>query len=140
MGEGAWEATGEREPRKVDSSRHVKLDQYVRLFNAGDWDGVRSLLAEEVRLDLVSRSARQGKAVGFYFGRYAAEPDVRLSIGTLEGRTVLWVFVPKNSERPRYFIQLEWEDGRVVNIRDFRYVPYIASELDLVDHRLEPKE
>ena len=33
---------------------------------------------------------------------------------------------------PAYFILLEWEDGRVASIRDFRYVPYVAAEADFV--------
>ena len=32
---------------------------------------------------------------------------------------------------PSYFILLDWEDGRVKAIRDFRYVPYIADEAEL---------
>jgi hypothetical protein len=111
------------------------LEEYVRLFNAGDWDGMRALLAEEVRLDLVSVASRKGKAVGVYFGRYAAEPDVRLTVGTLEGRPVLWAFEPKRSEQPRYFIEIQRRDGRVTSIRDFRYIGYIAAELALTPHR-----
>ena len=112
------------------------LEQYVRLFNAGDWDGVRALLAEEVTLDLVSIASRKGKGVGAYLGRYAAEPDVRLAAGTLEGRPVLWVFTPRTRERPRYFIELHWGDDGVTHIRDFRYVSYIADDLALTPHRI----
>jgi len=112
------------------------LEEYVRLFNAGDWQGVRALLAEEVRLDLVSMATRKGKAVGAYLGRYAAEPDVRISIGTLEGRTVLWVFTPKRSERPKYFIEAQESGDRVTHIRDYRYVPYIANEIALSPHHI----
>jgi RNA polymerase sigma-70 factor, ECF subfamily len=112
------------------------LERYVRLFNAADWDGVRALLAEEVRLDLVATATRKGKAVGYYFERYASHPDVRLALGALEGRPVLWTFVPKNSERPKYFIVLEGSGGVVSQIRDFRYVPYIVSELALTPHRI----
>ncbi len=112
------------------------LEHYVRLFNAGDWDGVRALLAEEVKLDLVSIATRKGKAVGVYFGRYAAAPDVRLSVGTLEGRAVLWAFVPKVSEHPKYFILLQRSADGVTHIRDYRYVSYIASELALTPHSL----
>src|SRR5205823_6393730 len=36
------------------------LARYAALFNARDWDGVRSMLAEDVRLDLVSRMQRAG--------------------------------------------------------------------------------
>jgi RNA polymerase sigma factor (sigma-70 family) len=112
------------------------LEAYVRLFNAGDWDGVRALLAEEVRLDLVSTASRRGKAVGVYFGRYAADPDVRLAMGELEGRPVLWAFVPRDSADPRYFIELELRGDRVTAIRDYRYVRYIADDLARAPHRI----
>ncbi len=112
------------------------LDRYVALFNAGDWDGVRALLAEEVRLDLVSMATRHDKAVGHYFGRYAKTPDLRLSVGTLEGRPVLWAFAPRAATAPSYFIELALGPAGVTAIRDFRYVPYIASELALAPHRV----
>jgi hypothetical protein len=36
------------------------------------------------------------------------------------------VFRP-DSTQPAYFVRVAWEDGRVVQIRDFRYVPHIAD-------------
>ncbi|MCZ7599149.1 MAG: sigma-70 family RNA polymerase sigma factor [Gammaproteobacteria bacterium] len=61
-------AEGEREPEPArDASQDAALERYVELFNAGDWDGLRGLLAEEVRLDLVSKAKRRGKSVGVYF-------------------------------------------------------------------------
>ncbi len=128
-------AEGGRQPEPArDASQDAALERYVELFNAGDWEGLRGLLAEEVRLDLVSKAKRRGKDVGVYFGRYAAEPDVRLELGALEGRRVLFAYTPKASTRPSYLIELGWERDRVVSIRDYRYVPYIASELELTDH------
>jgi RNA polymerase sigma-70 factor, ECF subfamily len=125
-------------PRASDlgPAASAALEEYVRLFNAGDWEGVRALLTEEVRLDLVSVAARKGKAVGVYFGRYAAEPDVRLSAGSLDGRPVLWAFVPRSSELPRYFVELTHSGDRVTRIRDYRYLPYIAREIALAPHHL----
>jgi RNA polymerase sigma factor (sigma-70 family) len=114
------------------------LEAYVRLFNAGDWDGVRALLAEEVRLDLVSTATRKGKAAGVYFQRYAAEPDVRLTVGTLEGRTVLWAHAPKTNDRPAYFIALDERGGRVTDIRDYRYVGYLMQDLELTSRKVTP--
>jgi hypothetical protein len=35
---------------------------------------------------------------------------------------------PADTSRPRYVIELTWENGRIAHIRDFRYVPYIAQE------------
>ena len=109
----------------------AELDRYVTLFNAGDWDGVRALVGEDCRLDLVSKSQRRGKAVGAYFGRYASE-HVSLRVMGLEGKLVLAAHVD-GAARPSYFILLEWQDGRVSTIRDFRYVAYIATEAELVE-------
>ena len=109
----------------------AELDRYAALFNAGDWDGVRALVGDDCRLDLVSKSQRRGKAVGAYFGRYSAE-HVSLRVVRLDGRLLLAAYV-EGAVKPSYFILLAWQDGRVVAIRDFRYVPYIATEAELVE-------
>jgi hypothetical protein len=49
---------------------------------------------------------------------------------------VLWAFVPRKSEQPKYLIELERSGEGVTHIRDYRYVPYIANELALTPHRL----
>ena len=117
-----------RPARPSPPEHRALVQQYVALFNRRDWPGVQALLVEEVRLDLVSKSQRQGKSVGGYFGRYAQDTDTVLRPGRCEGREVIGVF---RGEPPAlaYIIQLESEDGRVSFIRDFRYVPYMAGEL-----------
>jgi RNA polymerase sigma factor (sigma-70 family) len=120
----------EAEQERIESSAALRaeLDRYAALFNARDWDGVRALVGDDCRLDLVSKSQRRGKAVGMYFGRYEKE-DVALRVVQLEGRLALAAYVA-GAAKPAYFILLEWQSGRVQSIRDFRYVPYIASEAE----------
>jgi RNA polymerase sigma factor (sigma-70 family) len=109
----------------------AELDRYVTLFNAGDWDGVRALIGEDCRLDVVSRSHRRGKAVGLYFSRYEARrPTLRVVL--LDGELALAATAP-SADVPSYFILLDWHDGRVTSIRDFHYVPYIAAEATFVE-------
>jgi len=108
---------------------HPALLRYATLFNAHDWDGVRAMLADEVRLDLVSRRKAAGRRdVAIYFGNYAKLDDWRLVPGWLDGREVLAVFSEPGAARPGYFIELSWQGDRVGAIRDFRYVRYIAQE------------
>jgi RNA polymerase sigma-70 factor (ECF subfamily) len=76
----------------------------------------------------VSKSQRRGKAVGMYFGRYDKEA-VRVAVARLDGRLVLAAF-EGGAETPSYFIVLDWVDGQVAAIRDFRYVRYIASDAE----------
>lgn len=114
---------------KVDATTRAELDRYASLFNARDWDGVRALVSDDCRLDLVSKSQRRGKQVGMYFGRYEKE-NVTLRVVRLEGRLALAAHVA-GAARAAYFILLDFEAGRVTSIRDFRYVPYIAAEAEL---------
>ena len=105
-----------------------ELDKYASLFNARDWDGVRALVGDDCRLDLVSKSQRRGKQVGMYFGRYEKE-NVELRVVRLEGQLAFAAY-PPGAEHPAYFMLLEFERGFVQSIRDFRYVSYIAREAD----------
>ena len=36
------------------------------------------------------------------------------------------------SEKPSYLMWLEWKDGRISFIRDYRYVRYIVGDAELV--------
>jgi RNA polymerase sigma-70 factor (ECF subfamily) len=125
------------EPAATTSRRaSPAVTRYARLFNARDWDGVRAMLADDVRLDLVSRSRRAGKAeVSGYVTQYAAHTGWRLAPAWLEGREVVAAFRNDADERPGYFIELTLRDGLVTGIRDFRYVPYIGQEaaIDLLE-------
>ncbi len=105
------------------------IARYAELFNARDWDGVRALLAEDVRLDLVSRVQRAGKRnVGNYFSNYDRLADWYFVPAWLDGREVIAVHRDPHAAQASYFIELALTDRGVVAIRDYRYVPYIARE------------
>jgi RNA polymerase sigma factor (sigma-70 family) len=120
--------TDEERTAVPDGPTRAKLDRYVTLFNSRDWDGVRALVGDECQLDLVSKAQRRGKEVGAYFGRYEKE-DVALRVVRLEGELALAAFVA-GAAKPAYFVLLTWDADRVTSIRDFRYVPYIATEAE----------
>jgi RNA polymerase sigma-70 factor (ECF subfamily) len=122
-------AQDEEEEGAMAAPTREELDRYVRLFNARDWDGVRALVADDCRLDLVSRSQRRGKEVGLYFGNYV-KANVTLRPVRLEGELACAVY-PEGASAPAYVILLSFENGRVATIRDYRYVPYIVTEAEL---------
>lgn len=115
-----------RDDAEPSSEARGNLERYATLFNARDWDGVRTLIADDCRLDLVTKSQRRGKEVGMYFGNYA-KLDVRLRVVRLDGELALAAYVD-GAEAPAYFVLLAFEDGRVVGIRDYKYVPYITAD------------
>jgi len=110
------------------------LQAYVERFNARDFDAIRDLLAEEVRLDLVARLQRSGRGeVSGYFSNYASQKDWRLVVGTADGVPAVLVFTADGDpDRPSYFILLQWAAGRLVGIRDFRYARYAAESAVLL--------
>src|SRR5664279_335787 len=49
-----------------------RLGAYVAHFNARDFDAIRAMIADDVRLELVSKTRLNGKAeVARYFGNYS---------------------------------------------------------------------
>lgn len=114
----------------ISASEQAMLRRYVDLFNDRNWDGLRELLGEESRLDIVSR-VQQRAAVAGYYDRYAAitkSEELRAETGMVDGVPAIAIFRPPSSPLPAYFILLESSGDRISVIRDFRYVPYIATD------------
>ncbi len=119
-------------PALADADRE-RLTRYVALFNARDFDAVRDMLADDVRLDLVNRLQVRGRsAVGEYFHRYAQAEQWRFAPGLVEGRAAMLVFDRHDPDgRPAYFVLLEWADHRVAGIRDFLLARYTMESAAL---------
>ncbi len=106
--------------------------RYAALFNQRDWDGLRALLADDVKLNQSSHPLRVGPAdVGLFFTIYARNDPVWLVPAWLEGREVIAVFDDRADPKPSYLMWLEWRDGRISFIRDYRHVRYVAADAEL---------
>jgi RNA polymerase sigma factor (sigma-70 family) len=106
--------------------------RYVALFNQRNWDGLRALLADDVKLSQSSHSLRIGRAdVDLFFTIYAQSNGVWLAPAWLEGLEVIAVFDDRADRRPSYMMWLEWRDGRISFIRDYRYVRYVVADAEL---------
>jgi RNA polymerase sigma-70 factor (ECF subfamily) len=124
----------EARPPALSKDDHARLAAYVDRFNARDFDAVRDMLADDVRLDLVSRSRMVGRAeVGRYFGNYAKLHDWRLQVGFVDRRPALIVSDLRDASRaPVNFITLDWTDGRVSAIRDFYHARYALEGAEIL--------
>jgi len=106
-----------------------QLVAYARLFGAHDWDGLRALLADDVRLDLVAqRKAAGRRSVGSYFANYGGTSGWRVAPGWFDGGEALGVWTDGAAGAPSYVIVLAWRDDRVSSIRDFRYARYVLRD------------
>src|SRR6266550_2592320 len=107
--------------------------RYVALFNQRDWDALRAMLADEVRLIQSTYPLRAGAAdVGMFFGIYLRSAPVRLAPAWLDGREVIAVYEDAAAVKPSYLMWLEWTDGRITFIRDYKYVRYVIDDAELV--------
>jgi RNA polymerase sigma-70 factor (ECF subfamily) len=125
-----------RLPLMSDDDRE-KITAYVHFFQNGDFDAIRALLAEDVKLDMVNRLKLEGRQeISRYFTRYAQETQWSFALGAVEGRPAMLAFDKSGSmEKPAYFVLLEWREDRIVAIRDFLFAAYALEAVDWV--RLE---
>src|ERR1700682_4555670 len=117
---------------KMSEADRDRLGAYVAHFNARDFDAIRAMIADDVRLDLVNKTRMNGKAeVSRYFGNYSKIGDWHLVPGLVEGRPAIMVFDPNQpGSGPKYFMLLQWSADKVATIRDFRHAPYITDGLE----------
>jgi RNA polymerase sigma-70 factor (ECF subfamily) len=110
-----------------------RLAAYVDRFNARDFDAVRDMLADEVRLELVNRLRMNGrKDVGNYLDRYSQVYNWRFVPGLVERRSAILVFDPDDAAgKPKYFVILEWHGDAVIGIRDFLFARYAIEGAEL---------
>lgn len=117
----------------LPAEESVLLEEYAARFNARDFDGVRSMLGDEVRLDLVGRRQMHGKReVGRYLHNYESVNDWHFVPGVIEGRPALIVQDPRDRTcAAQYVVLLGFDAGKVARIRDFRHARYAADMLSL---------
>ncbi|MGY5811154.1 sigma-70 family RNA polymerase sigma factor [Rhizobium sp. LEGMi198b] len=111
-----------------------KITAYVDLFRSGDFDAIRAMLADDVKLDLVNRLRLEGRdKIGIYFTRYAEETRWRFALGAIEGQPAMLVFDSTGPmDRPAHFVLVGWSENRIIEIRDFLFASYVLEAVDWV--------
>jgi RNA polymerase sigma-70 factor (ECF subfamily) len=123
----------DRPPPVLAEADRQRLAAYVARFNARDFDALRAQLADDVKVEVVNRTRLSGRGeVGRYFGNYSQTDDWRLAPGLVEGRPAVVVLDPAQpAALPAYFMLIDWRDGRLLNVRDFRYARYVVDGAEL---------
>jgi len=120
----------EAPPPALEPEMRQRLRDYADRFNARDFDALRALLAEDVRLDLVNRTRLAGrKDVGVYFTRYnEAAFGWRMAAGQANGLPAILVSDPADPPgTARWVVLLDWKDRQIAAIRDFLYADYVME-------------
>jgi len=113
----------------LSAEERARLTSYIDHFNAREFDILRNLLTEEVKVDLVNRRRLQGRAeVSNYFGNYERATHWHFVPGFVDARPAILVYNPANlAGPPTYFVLIEWRADRLQGIRDFLYAPYVMD-------------
>jgi hypothetical protein len=110
--------------------------KFSTLFHQRDWNALRSLLADDVRLTQATFNERTGAPeVALFFTIYAEVPQFHLVPAYMHdgaGEEVIAVFATPDDERPIYLMKVEWRDSKIIRIRDFRYARYVLDGANLV--------
>ena len=119
---------------RLDPAERALLEAYVDRFNARDFDAVRDMLADAVRLDLVGKSRLSGRSeVSRYFTNYSKIQGWHLAPGFVDRRPALLVRDPADPDaQPAYFVLLGWTGDRILTIRDFYYARYAVADAEVV--------
>lgn len=119
----------------LSHAMRLRLLAYVEGFKTGDFDSVRAMLADDVRLDLVAKPyLKRGKGeVSQYFGAYqAAGAKWAYAAGMADGQPALLVYERAVSlTDPAYFVALGFANGQVSTIHDFLYARYAMEGVSL---------
>jgi RNA polymerase sigma-70 factor (ECF subfamily) len=101
---------------------------FVELFRTRDFDAIRAMLADDVKLDLVNRLKWEGRdRIAPYFTRYAEETRWRFAFGAVEGRPAMLVFESSVMETPAYFVLVDWRDNKSLRSATFSLLPMRLS-------------
>jgi RNA polymerase sigma-70 factor (ECF subfamily) len=124
----------DRPPPRLSEHEQQLLTTYADLFNARNFEGVRAMLADELRFDLVNRVQSTGKSSAIsYFGNYGRLGGWRFAPGMVDRRPALLAFDPDDVlGTPIYFVVLEWAGDLVTAIRDFRYARYALEGAEIM--------
>jgi len=122
------------QPPALAPAERTRLTGYIERFAAHDFDAIRAMLADDVRLELVNRVHMNGKGtVSTYFHRYAEADSWNCVPGLVDGQPAILMYRKTDpTGRPEFFILIDWKDGQVAGIRDFLFAPYVMESAEVV--------
>jgi RNA polymerase sigma-70 factor (ECF subfamily) len=105
------------------------LVRYAALFGARNWDEIRAMLADDVRLDVIDRGRKLGRRdVDNYFGNNERLRDWSVEPRVIDHQQVLAV---SRNGAIAHLVAITIEGERVTAIRDYFHVPYLLAGAQL---------
>lgn len=104
------------------------LNRYVDRFNAHDFEAVAHMLANDAKLKLVNKADLSGEdVVKTYFNNYRTTGNWSALAGFVDDYPAVLFFRRGEAGSPTHFALLDWHEGKIDRIRDFRYASYVLD-------------
>jgi RNA polymerase sigma-70 factor (ECF subfamily) len=120
-------STSTQSPRARTAEEDRLLRLYVERFNRQDWDGLRELIAADVRLRVIDRfTGRVSDSP--YFERYRTWPvPLRMVAADVDGEAVILIErLEDDAWVPHGFIRFDVSANRIAAISDYMHCPWIV--------------
>jgi RNA polymerase sigma-70 factor (ECF subfamily) len=102
------------------------VERYLAAFNRRDWDGVRALLAEDARLEIVDRGEGPLAEAAYFVNHTKLGWSWKLGLARVDGLEAIVRFREVDGAWvPHSVVQLEIAEGHVARVRDYIHVDYI---------------
>ncbi|WP_394828713.1 sigma-70 family RNA polymerase sigma factor [Pendulispora albinea] len=125
--------------RPLEAQHRAQIERYLSAFNDRDWDGVRALLTDDARLDVVHRS--EGSfADACYLVNYARLTwRWKLELAWVDGVESIVHFREEGGVWvPHALVQLRVSGDRISAIRDYVHVDYMLRHCAVTPSSTEP--
>ncbi|BBM84562.1 RNA polymerase sigma factor [Candidatus Uabimicrobium amorphum] len=111
------------------------LSLYAERFNQRDWEGLRELIRQDARLQVVGAAElfQRDQITSGYFTNYQKlEIPWQVTVGKVDGKEVLICWrLEEEKWVTRTAIELKIENGQVVHIKDYIHVDYLLNEAEI---------
>lgn len=117
--------------RELAPAERELLQAYVERFNQRDWEAVKALVRQDIRVDVVGIAG--GRSQAFmqerYFRNYERLGDSwRLGLARVAGEPVVVCYRRRGDDWvPQSALRVEITEGKIAQIRDYHHVSYLLD-------------
>jgi RNA polymerase sigma-70 factor (ECF subfamily) len=145
-GRSTLEQTGQTsvsEHKSLRPEQRELVERYLAAFNRHDWDGVRALLSDEARLEVVHGSESLLRDAP-YFANYSGLPwKWKLALAQVDGVEAIVHFrqvlargsacqqTQEGTWLPHCVVQIGVAGNRITHVRDYIHVDYMLQHCDI---------
>lgn len=121
-------------PRReaLPAETRAVIENYIAAFNRRDWDGVRALVAEDAKLDVVDRASGRFHDLRYLVNYGALKANWKLEFAYVDGVECVVHYREVDGQwRPYSVVSISVEGNRISHVRDYLHIDYLLRFSDV---------